>query len=118
MMENKDVHPQKLLVTELEQKQEASTDTAKPARLTLKFLFARIQELEEENRNLTERIHTLDQQFQGFASFQTEAAVDREVLFEDTPLPNGHLPRSIRHPAAKKRSFWDRFFRRQSPLNK
>jgi hypothetical protein len=119
MMEIKDVHQQKLLVAEPEEKQEASTDTAKPARLTLKYLNARIQEFEEENRNLTERIHTLDQQFQGFASFQTEAAVDREVLLEETPpSPNGHLSRSTRHPSGKKRSFWDHFFRRQSPLNK
>jgi hypothetical protein len=99
-------------------------ERTKPSKLTMKVLFELIEELQEENRMLAERL----QQLESCHQFHIEVAaavqwstvpmdspglVPREItLHTEEETEDFLLPRSKRHVTPKKKaSFWSFLFR-------
>lgn len=115
------------IMNEIEQKEQLKQPHP---RLTMKLLHELIKELQYENTVLAERVNELKQQLDEFNHFQaavaatvaaaattetTEAVIPSPVLemavvSQSLPTeiqPITLLPRNIRHPAPRKKSFWN-----------
>jgi hypothetical protein len=108
----------KLLLAESNEKQEASSQVLKQQKLSMKFLYERINELQEQHLILTDRVEAMAQQIQGYTAFQTEAVADKETAHQADLLTNSRISRSSRHPAPNKKSIWSSLFGPSSSDNK
>jgi hypothetical protein len=95
-------------------------------RLTMKYLYQLIGEIQHEKRLLSSRVDELEQQLYELYQIQEEEASTQEMLnidesnlkksIEMEPKPTVpeliEISRSERHPKPEKTSFWDFLFRR------
>ncbi|QGQ98289.1 hypothetical protein EHS13_27095 [Paenibacillus psychroresistens] len=95
-------------------------------KLTMKYLYQLIGEIQQEKRVLSSRVDELEQQLYELYQIQEEEASTQEMLnIEEAQLkkpvetePKPLVPeliettRSERHPKPEKTSFWDFLFRR------
>jgi hypothetical protein len=95
-------------------------------RLTMKYLYQLIGEIQHEKRLLSARVDELEQQLYELYQIQAEKASTQEMLsveesdlkksMEMEPKPTVpeliEISRSERHPKPEKTSFWDFLFRR------
>jgi hypothetical protein len=95
-------------------------DQPKYPKLTMKFLYGLITELQQENALLIKRVSELEHQLAEFYQVQGEVAATAELpVPEETSMMAGmntnlypdiphviRVSRSERHPAPKKKSFW------------
>jgi hypothetical protein len=100
----------KLLLAESNEKQVDSSLVVKQQKLSMKFLYQQIRELEEQHLILFDRLQAMDQQIQGFMAFQTEAVADKEIAHQADSLTDSCIPRAVRHPAPNKKSIWSSLF--------
>jgi hypothetical protein len=86
----------------------------KPARLTMKILNARIDQIQEENKWLTQRVTELEQLLRHSDTVQSYTAAASETSIHLQPThevpDNWTIPRSVRHPIPEKKSFWTKLF--------
>ncbi|MEX2462485.1 MAG: hypothetical protein WD469_14500 [Paenibacillaceae bacterium] len=95
-------------------------------RLTMKYLYQLIGEIQHEKRELTARVDELEQQLYELYQIQEEEASTHERLITDEAQPQKELetecqsaipkpieiPRSERHPKPEKTTWIDFLFRR------
>jgi hypothetical protein len=85
-----------------------------PPRLTMKILSARMDQIQEENLLLTQRVNELEQLQKSYGSIPSSTAAASEISADlNQPFnatDNWALPRSVRHPAPEKKSFWHKLF--------
>jgi small-conductance mechanosensitive channel len=110
----------------------AAQEPQKIPKLTMKILYELIKELQQQNTELSQRIHEVERQLDEFLKMQESVAaavelpeaVENKAAAENLISPALSSPpailisRSVRHPAPKKRSFWSlwAFLFRPSPL--
>lgn len=95
-------------------------------RLTLKYLYQLIGDIQHEKRVLSSRVDELEQQLYELYQIQEQEATTQEMLnIDEDPLKKelelNNIPsvpeliettRSERHPKPEKSSFWDFLLRR------
>jgi hypothetical protein len=86
----------------------------KQPRLTMKILNTRIDQMQEENLLLIQRVNELEQHLRNYGHIQSCTAAASETSMDMKQLPNvtdsWSIPRSVRHPAPEKKSFWNKLF--------
>jgi hypothetical protein len=93
---------------------ETNPQPPKQPRLTMKILSTRIDQIQEENVLLLQRVNELEQHLRNYGHIQsfTAAASETSIDIKQPPmLPDTwSIPRSVRHPAPDKKSFWKKLF--------
>jgi hypothetical protein len=94
-------------------------------RLTMKYLYQLISEIQHEKRLLSQRVDELEQQLYELYQIQEEEASTKEILtsearqnerndWDNPPATDGpiQITRSVRHPKPEKTSFMTFLLRR------
>lgn len=93
---------------------EVNPQPPKLPKLSMKILNTRIDQIREENLLLTQRVNELEQQLRNYGHTQSFTAAASETSMDIKQPPNvtdnWSIPRSVRHPAPEKKSFWNKLF--------
>jgi hypothetical protein len=93
---------------------EADPQPPKQPKLSMKFLNTRIDQIREENLLLIQKVNELEQLLRNCGHIQSFTAAASETSMDIKQPPNDtdtwSIPRSVRHPAPEKKSFWNKLF--------
>jgi hypothetical protein len=86
----------------------------KPAKLTMKLLNTRIDQIQEDYDLLNQRVNELEQHLRNYGHVKSLTAASSETSMDIKQPPNvtdtWSIPRAVRHPAPVKKSFWNKLF--------
>jgi hypothetical protein len=93
---------------------EENPQPPKQPKLSMKILNTRIDQIREENLLLIQRVNELEQHLRNYGHIQSFTAAASETLNDIKQPPDvtdtWSIPRSVRHPAPEKKSFWNKLF--------
>jgi hypothetical protein len=93
---------------------ETNPQHSKQPRLSMKILNTRIDQIHEDNLLLIQRVNELEQHLRNYGHIQKITAAASETSIDIKQPPNvtdtWSIPRSVRHPAPEKKSFWNKLF--------